>query len=77
MDVDRWTSRKLLLTIAGVLVMATLPIIYVKLGIGENITLVVVGAIAGACGIYNVSNVMAKKWAPVEPVTKMFGDDVN
>ena len=62
MDLDKWGSRKLLLTGAVLLLMVVVPMIYKKFGIEDSITLVVLGTLAGASGVYNISNVIAKKY---------------
>ncbi len=55
-------GRKFFLTCIGVLLMIALPIIYSKLGISEVTTQLVLGSIAGAVGVYGVTNVMADKY---------------
>lgn len=62
MDLEKWSSRKLILTGVSILLLAVIPIIYHKLGIGEAVTLFVLGAVGAAVGFYNVANVLSKKY---------------
>lgn len=59
---EKWGSRKLIITGVVLLVLCVLPIVYQKLGVPEAVQLLVIGAIAGASGVYNVANAYAKKW---------------
>lgn len=62
MDNYKWDSRKLLTTNRVIIVLALLPILYKLLGIADAVTLAVLTAISAAGGIYNVSNVLSKKY---------------
>lgn len=62
MDSNPFVSRKFILTAVGILIMSSIPILYKQLGISDSITLVVVGAIAGATGVYAGFNTLAKKY---------------
>lgn len=42
--------------------MIIIPVVYSKLGISETTTQLVLGSIAGAIGVYGVTNVMADKY---------------
>lgn len=57
----KYGSRKFigLILLMGILV--ALPILYKQYGIGEAITLVVLGGIAGGFSLYLGANVMEKK----------------
>lgn len=55
-------GRKFFLTCIGAILMIVIPVVYSKLGISEVTTQLVLGSIAGAVGMYGVTNVMADKY---------------
>lgn len=57
-----WKSRKAIITSLSILIIVLIPILYKHIGISDEVTLLVEGAIAAATGIYNVSNVLQKKY---------------
>lgn len=59
---DKWASRKLILTATVLFIIADIPLLYKWLGISETVTLFVITAIATSCGIYSAANVMDKKY---------------
>lgn len=61
-DINKWGSRKLLVTIVGLIIAPSLPILYKTLGINDQVTITVEGIIATAMGLYGVTNVLAKKY---------------
>lgn len=62
-------SRKLWFTVGTTFLMIILPIIYKNIGISDAITLMVEGAVAAAGSVYNVANVMSKKYEGDTPVS--------
>lgn len=69
-DPEKWSSRKWLLTISCIALFILIPVVYSKMGIGETITLVVLGAIGSSLGFYNFANVIAKKYGVAEEEKK-------
>lgn len=69
MNYNPYTSRKLLVTAFSTILMVGLPVLYKHIGISDQITLMVLGAVAGLSGIYNAANAMQKKYEdpPREP----------
>jgi hypothetical protein len=57
----KYGSRKFIALMAGMVLIVAIPILYSKLGIGEAVTLVVVGAIGTGVGLYTGFNVLEKK----------------
>jgi hypothetical protein len=60
----KYGSRKFWICIAGIACMVALPPFYHKMGIGESITLMVLGSMATAMSFYTGFNVLEKKYMP-------------
>lgn len=59
---EKWASRKVVLTSISLLIITTLPIVYKHLEISDEVTLLVIGAVATASGVYNAFNSLSKKY---------------
>ena len=55
-------SRKFLLAHLSIIISIALPIVYRKLGIGDEVCMMVLGIVGGSSIGYGVSNAMAKKY---------------
>lgn len=66
-EYNPYASRKLWVTAGSTILMMILPILYKEVGISDQITLMVLGAVAGLSGIYNAANAMQKKSENAEP----------
>ena len=62
----RFKSRKLIVLLVQVLLTIILPLVYKKMEIDGDITLVVLIATNGAAAIYTGANVMSKKFNPLK-----------
>jgi len=58
----KWMSRKFIVTILQVLLMIILPLIYKYSQVGDEVTITVLLAIAGAGSLYTGLNVLQKKY---------------
>lgn len=56
-----WQSRKFLLATFVVLSTPLYAIAFAKLGVSEAVSLTVIGAMAGATGLYGFANVASKR----------------
>lgn len=59
-------SRKLWVLVAQALITMVLPIVYKKMEIEGDITLVMLIAVNGAAAIYTGANVLSKKYNPIK-----------
>jgi hypothetical protein len=64
LEPDKWSSRKLAITIGVMLAAMWMPLLYAKAGVADSVTLAMLGIIGACSGIYNFTNVMAKKYEP-------------
>jgi hypothetical protein len=62
MNETNWGSRKLLVTGASLIILAGLPVVYKSIGISDQITMIVLGAISAAASSYNAFNTLSKKY---------------
>lgn len=62
MDDSKYGSRKLIVTSVTILITVILPMLYKHLGISDEVTLLVEGAIAASAGVYNAANALQKKY---------------
>lgn len=58
----KWGSRKFIVTIAQLMIMIILPIVYRYLEVGDEITITMLIAIAGSGSFYTGFNVLQKKY---------------
>lgn len=66
MNDSQWASRKFLVTGVSLVMISCLPILYKYLQISDQITLVVIGAIATSGGVYHAFNTLSKKYEGVD-----------
>jgi uncharacterized membrane protein len=60
-DKSKWSSRKLIITYLEMGLIISMPILYQKLGISNEVQLIVVGMLGVSAGIYKYTNAMSKE----------------
>lgn len=58
----KWMSRKFIVTLLQVILMILIPMIYKYIQVGDEVTITVLLAIAGAGSLYTGLNVLQKKY---------------
>lgn len=61
LDKSKWSSRKLIITYLEMGLIIFMPVIYQKLGISNEVQLLVVGMLGVSAGVYKISNAMSKE----------------
>ena len=60
---NKLSSRKFWISQQIIGLCVVVPVVFQKLGVGESVTLMVLGVIGGAGAAYGVVNVLDKKWS--------------
>jgi hypothetical protein len=66
---DKYTSRKFIVMCLQTVVLIILTIVYKKLDISNEITLMVLGASSGIAAVYTGFNVLQKKYDGAGPIS--------